>query len=322
VTELFALAAWPVVLLVIGGALGGCGARADGALTIALNWKPEPEFGGLYAAREQKRFEAAGLDVELTGGPGAPVIQMLVAGQVTFGMVNADEVLVARARGDDLVAVFATYQTSPLAIMTHAARGAGSLEELFALGGTLAVEPGLPYVQFLEQEYDLSRLKIVPYGYSIAPFLGAPDMAMQCFVTAEPIEARRQGSDPAVFLVADSGYNPYITVLAARGSVVREQPALVRSVVHALRAGWQSYLDDPGPTNAVMHRLNPEMDRESFDLGAAAQRGLIDDEWTRAHGLGSMSVERWRELGAQLVELGILTEAPDPAACFVDVGGD
>jgi NitT/TauT family transport system substrate-binding protein len=308
--------------LLLGATFPGCSRPADGAVTIALNWKAEPEFGGLYAAREQKRFEAVGLHVELTGGAGAPVIQMLVAGQVDFGIVNADDVLVARERGDDLVAVFATYQTSPLGIMTHAERGAKSLADVFALGGTLAVEPGSPYVKFLEKKYDLSKLQIVPYGFSVAPFLTAPDISMQCFVTAEPIEARRQGADPKVFLVADSGYDPYITVLAMRGSLVREKPALVKSLVHALRAGWRSYLDDPRPTNALMHGLNHDMDAETFDLGAAAQRGLIQDEWTHAHGLGSMSVERWRELGAQLVDLGILKKAPDPAACFVDVVGD
>jgi NitT/TauT family transport system substrate-binding protein len=305
-----------LALLTANGA--GCGAPAEETVTIALNWKPEPEFGGLYAAREAKLFEQAGLTVEITGGAGAPVIQMLVAGQVTFGIVNADDVLIARAHGDDLVAVFATYQTSPVGIMAHAARGAGSLAELFALGGTLAVEPGMPYVQFLERKYDLSKLKIVPYGFNIAPFLTAPDMAMQCFVTSEPIEARRQGADPRVFLVADSGYSPYTAVLATRGSVVRDEPELVRALVQVLRAGWRRYLDDPGPVNAVMHELNPDMDRETFDLAAVAQHGLIEDEWTRAHGLGGMSVARWRALGEQLLELGILTTVPDPAACFVE----
>jgi NitT/TauT family transport system substrate-binding protein len=306
---------WTAIVALLAGACGGAG---DG-VTVALNWKPEPEFGGFYAAREAGLFEQAGLEVELTGGPGAPVVQMVVAGRATYGVISADELLIARERGDDLVAVFSIYQTSPLAILCHAERGAESLGELFALGGTLAVEPGAPYVRFLEKKYDLTRVKVVPNSYSIAPFLSAPDMAMQCFVTAEPIEARRRGADPRTFLVAGSGYNPYLAVVVTRGRLVREQPAEVERFVRALRAGWRRYLDDPGPTNEVMHALNPEMDRETFDLGAVAQHGLIEDDWTRAHGLGAMSVDRWRQLGEQLVQLSVLERAPEPADCFVEL---
>ena len=138
---------------------------------VALNWKPEPEFGGLYEAQRSGAFAKRGLAVELTGGPGAPVVQMVDAGQVEFGLVAADEVVIARDRGSDVVAVFATYQTNPQGVMVHASRGLRSLTDLFAAGGTLAVEPGVAYVKYFQKHYDLSRMKIVPYGFSIGPFL-------------------------------------------------------------------------------------------------------------------------------------------------------
>jgi NitT/TauT family transport system substrate-binding protein len=244
---------------------------------------------------------------------------MLGAGQVDFGVVSADEVMIARDRGADLVAVFATYQTNPQGLMVHAERGITSLADLFAAGGRLAVEPGLPYVKFLQRHYDLSHMEIVPYGYSIAPFLQDPEMAQQVFVTAEPIAARRQGAHPQVFLIAQSGYDPYAAVYATRGALVRDDPARVRAFVAALREGWRRYLDDPAATNARMHQLNPEMDVESFRLAAEAQKPLVEDDWTRAHGLGAMSTERWTELGGQLLALGLIDRTPRPDACWVDV---
>src|SRR5262245_42369507 len=81
---------------------------------LALDWVPEPEFGGFYAARENGAYARHGLDVEiLGGGAGAPVAQMVAAGQADFGTTGADAVLTARARGVDLVPLFAVYQTSP-----------------------------------------------------------------------------------------------------------------------------------------------------------------------------------------------------------------
>lgn len=307
--------------LALAAALACSGGGDDGPLALALNWKPEPEFGGLYEAQRSGAFARRELALEITGGPGAPVVQMVASGQVAYGIAAADEVLVARDRGTDVVAVFATYQTNPQGIMVHASRGVDSLDALFetAEPGTLAVEPGVAYVKWFQKRYDLERWKIVPYTYSIAPFLQDPRMAQQVFVTAEPIAARRQGADPRVFLIADSGFDPYAAVVISRGDRVRERRAEVEALVAALREGWRAYLDDPGPANAAMGALNREMDAETFRLGAAAQAPLIENGFTREHGLGAMSLERWTKLGEQVRELELIDRPAAPSEAFVTI---
>jgi NitT/TauT family transport system substrate-binding protein len=287
----------------------------DPKLTLALNWKPEPEFGGVFEAERIGAFAARGLALERTGGPGAPVVQMVTARQVTFGIASADEVVLARDRGSDIVAIFATYQTCPQGLMTHAARGLASLDALFAAGGTLAVEPGLPYVKFLEQRYGFGSLQVVPYSYSIGPFLSDPRLTQQVFVTAEPIAARRAKADPQVFLVADSGYNPYTAVVITHGETLRGDAARVGRFVAALREGWQGYLVDPGPANAMMGPLNPEMDAEAFRLAAEAQQPLIE---VAGGAVGGMTAERWTELAGQLKELGLVKEVQPAERYFAN----
>jgi NitT/TauT family transport system substrate-binding protein len=298
-------------------ALAAC-AGEEPKLELALNWKPEPEFGGIFEAERSGAFARRGLDFARTGGPGAPVVQMVTARQVPFGIASADEVVLARAQGSDVVAIFATYQTAPVGLMTHAARSVESLEALLAAGGTLAVEPGMPYVKWLERRYGFGALEVVPYSYSIGPFLEDPALTQQVFVTSEPIAARRAGAEPRVFLVADSGYDPYTAVVITHGALLREDPATVEALVAALREGWRAYLDDPGPANALMSPLNPEMDDEAFRLAAEAQQPLIE---SRDAPLGSMRAERWTQLGEQLQQLGLL-ETPEPAErYFVNPAG-
>jgi NitT/TauT family transport system substrate-binding protein len=292
------------LLVLLALALAACRGE-DAQLTLALNWKPEPEFGGIFEAERSGAFARRGLALELTGGPGAPVVQMVTARQVSFGIASADEVVLARERGSDIVAVFATYQTCPQGLMTHASRGLETLEALLRSPGTLAVEPGLPYVKWLERRYGLGALQVVPYSYSIAPFLTDPTLTQQVFVTAEPIAARRAGADPRVFLVADSGFDPYTAVVITHGEKLRSDFASVAALVAALREGWRGYLDDPLPANAVMGPLNPEMDAEAMRLAAEAQEPLIE---VREGALGSMQAERWAKLAAQLQQLGLVKE--------------
>jgi len=299
---------WRIVSALVGLALAACGGEEQ-KLELALNWKPEPEFGGIFEAERIGAFAERGLDFARTGGPGAPVVQMVTARQVAFGIASADEVVLARDRGSDVVAVFATYQTSPQGLMTRASRGIETLAKLFESEGTLAVEPGLPYVKWLEQRYGFGRLQVVPYSYSIAPFLQDPKLTQQVFVTAEPIAARRAGVEPRVFPIADSGYDPYTAVVITHGARLRDDPGTVAAFVAALREGWRGYLDDPAPANARMAPLNPEMDAEAFRLAAETQQPLIE---VADGALGAMEPERWAELARQLQTLGLIGE-PEPA---------
>ncbi len=296
-------------------AVPGCGKKridAEGraGVVLALDWVPEPEFGGFYAARESGAFARHGLDVEIRGGgAGVPVVQMVASGQVQFGIAGADEVVTARARGADVAPVFATFQTSPQGIMVHASRGYKTLADALATG-TLAIEPGLPYAAFLKKKYGGFGARIVPYDGGVARFMVDPTFAQQCFVTAEPLAARKKGGDPQVFLVADDGFNPYTGVVIVKRSLLSEHPDWVKGFVLAAREGWTGYLANPSATNAVMQKLNPSMDAETFAAAAAAEKPLTESEDAKAHGLGSMARERWQTLGNQLAELGIVDRAP------------
>jgi NitT/TauT family transport system substrate-binding protein len=303
----------PLILLtalavLLGGCSGGKSAGSGGRTKLVMNWVPEPEFGGFYAARETGAYQRAGLDVELTpGGPGVPVVQMVSTGQADFGIAGGDEVIIARVRGADVIPLFAVYQKSPLGIMAHASRGAKGIGDLLG-SGTLAVEPGSPYVAFLKKKYSFDKVAVVPYDGGVARFVVEKDFAQQCFITSEPLAAKRKGAPASVFLVADEGYSPYATVLVARRSLWKENPARVRAMVRAVREGWRAYLDDPGPANAAMGKLNPSMDAETFREAAAAQKPLIEDAQTKK--LGQMTRERWEKLGEQLRDLGVIDKAP------------
>ena len=160
---------------------------------------------------------------------------------VPFAIVSGDEIVRARANGNPVIALFAVYQTNPQGIMTRASRGFKSLADVFSHQGTLAIERGLPYSDFLEKKYGFGKLKIVPSPFGdLSLYRTQENYAMQCFVTSEPLAAKKTGIEPQTFLIADSGYNPYTTVLATSEKFLKANPQLVASMVRAVREGWES----------------------------------------------------------------------------------
>ncbi|MGZ3473721.1 MAG: ABC transporter substrate-binding protein [Polyangiales bacterium] len=296
-------------------ALFGCkkSAPAEGGkskLKVQLNWVPEPEFGGIYAARSSGAYGKQNLEIEIIGGgPSVPVLQVVASGQMDFGVVGADDVVLARARGVDVVAVFATFQHSPLGVMVHAQRGIEKLEDLKS--GTLAIEPGLPFAQWLKKKYTFAGVTIVPYDGGVAKFLSDPQYAQQCYVTSEPIAAKQKGVSTKVFSARETGFDPYTNVLIVRGETLKTKLSLVKSFVAATREGWKTYLADPKPANDEMGKLNPAMDAATFAEASKAQDPLV-----QAPELGAMTADRWQTIASQLVELGTVQKAVPANECF------
>ena len=288
---------------------------------LTLDWVPEPEFGGFYAANlPNGAFADHQLNVSIiSAGAGAPTWQLVAAGQTDFATTAADQILVARSQGADVVGVFTVYQTCPQGVMVHKARNFSGLADVFSNPGTLAAEDNT-WLHFCEKQFAPVKVKIVSYSGGFAPFLAQADFSQQCFITSEPILAARQGGDPQTFLIADSGFNPYTTVVITQGKMIRDHPQVVGQMVDAIKQGWAAYLADPGPANAAMEKMNTDMDPQTFADAAKAQKPLI--ETGNPDALGMMNLVRWQTLRQQLVDLGIVTaqSMPPMAAgeCFVN----
>lgn len=314
------------VLLLVGGLVGcqssssttpetGTESGQRQKVTLALNWFPEAEHGGYYAALVNGHYEEEGLDVEIQpGGPGVPVIQNVATGRVMFGIGNADQVLVGRDKEADVVALLAPLQMSPRCIMVHEKSGIRRLQDLKNM--TLAVGSGKAYLEYLKTKVSLENVKLVPYPGSIAMFLKNEDFGQQGYVFSEPFVARQQGGDPHVLMVSEIGFNPYTSLLITRGETLKDQQELVAKMVRASARGWRDYLKSPTAVNEHIHKVNPEMDLASLAYGVEAIKPLCLPADMPAEQLGQMTSERWKTLADQLKEIDWIEAGFDPATAF------
>jgi NitT/TauT family transport system substrate-binding protein len=286
-------------------------------LQFALNWKAEPEFGGFYTAKLAGYFEKRGLNVDITeGGAGTPVVQMVANSKVPFGIAAADEVVIAQARTADVIALFAVYQTNPQGIMVHPERGFKSIADVFNSPGTLAIQNGSPHTLFLQAKFAKAKVKLVPYAGGIATFLTDPSYSQQCFVTSEPLLAKKKSVPANSFLIADEGFKPYGTVVVARRQYVEKNPKQTRNFIDAVREGWQEYLRAPQIANGLMVKLNPAIDADTMREAAEVQRPFIIAANAPAQDLGKMTRDRWTTLANQLYDIKLIKTKPAAERLF------
>jgi len=296
---------------------GGCDDRAKNpsadatttapaAVILQLNWVPEPEFGGMFAALQDGLYAAQGLAVEIRkGGAQVPCAQLAASGQVQFAVVSGEEVLTLREKGGAITAVFATFQNNPTGLLLHASNPIDSLEALWKSSSTIGIDPGAGFVKLLNARYGGDQLKLVPYSGALATFLATPDSVQQCFITAEPVECQLRGVAVKVLSIAPI-FNPYGAVIVVNDAYLRDNPKLVDAFVRATAEGWRRYLASPERYNPAIAALNPSMTLEAMNLAAQLEKPLIDPTGDGV-GIGHMTAERWQSSADDLTKIGVIT---------------
>ena len=300
------------ILLVLPACSGS--KTADDVIAVQLNWKAESEHGGLYQAEADGLYSESNQNVKIVpGGPGAKIGAELALERCQFAMANADDVVLLRADGIDIVAVMAAMQDHPRCVMVRADSGIKSLKDL--AGKTFQHGPR-PFAEFMRSEGLLKDVKEVPYQGSIAGMVADPNVIIQAYSSSEPLLARQEGLEVDVLMVSELGFNPYSSVLVTSGKLIRENPDRVQKFVTATRQGWRNYLTDPAKGNAGILEANPQMTAEALDLGMDELRRLAQPNELPLESVGEMSVDRWEQLVDQLTKLDLLDTPVAASDCF------
>jgi NitT/TauT family transport system substrate-binding protein len=293
-------------------------AASDGLMHLVLqtDWYPQPEMGGFYEAQLQGLYKAQGLDVEIVpGGPNIVGAQQVASGAAQFAMGTSDSVLLDNARGIPEVAIGATMQQDPQAVMVHADSPVKSFADLN--GHAIAVKPGSIWFQYLVKRYHLSEVRETPATYSVANFIQDHGYIQQAFVTSEPYFANKAGAANRTLLLSSTEYQPYRVFYTSR-QFLADHPDVAQKFVTASIEGWHEYLADPSKVNAELTRLNPAMnpDQTKFSIDTLKAGHFVDGTGTPDSHLGHFTEQRWNMLYHQLLDLKVLDKPFDPATVY------
>jgi NitT/TauT family transport system substrate-binding protein len=283
-------------------------------VSFGTNWLAQAEHGGFYQAVADGTYEKYGLKVTIVqGGPQASNQALLMADKIQFYM-SGNLILPFSAAEQEipLIEVAAIFQKDPQIFMTHPDAPVENFEDLATLPTLfMGNEVFATIFQWMKSEFPGFRdEQMKPYTFNPAPFIADPQSAQQGYATSEPYAVEQAaGWKPKVFLIADSGFNTYSTMIEAKTDYVAANKDLVQRFVDASIIGWYNYLyGDNAAANELIKADNPEMtdDQIAFSIQTMKDSGLLESEEALELGIGCMTDARVKDFYDKMVAAGVV----------------
>jgi ABC-type nitrate/sulfonate/bicarbonate transport system substrate-binding protein len=302
-----------------GGGGGAAGTAPPGAqkIRVALDWTPNTNHTGLYAAQQEGYFRAAGLDVEFLPYNNASPDTLVSSGAAEFGISFQDSFTVSKAAGADITSVMAVLQHWATQIAVRADRtDINSPKDLdgkiYGGFGAAYEEPKMRAV--IRDAGGAGNFTTVVLGTAAyeALYAGQVDFT-EPFVSWEGIEAELRGQPLKTFNYTDYGFpDAYSVILIGNSPWLTQHPDLAAAFVQAAQRGYQLSADDPDRAGQLLMDANPGAFTEP-ELVRRSQR-LLSERYLRDESgrVGPQTLDKWWGYSGFAFDSGALT-GPDGA---------
>jgi putative hydroxymethylpyrimidine transport system substrate-binding protein len=312
--------------LATAGVLAACGEvkdtlNASGApsqpVSLMLDWFPNADHVGIYRALAEGDFAKAGLDlhIQVPSDPSTP-LQLLAAGKVDLAISYEPELMLARDKGEPLVAIAAIVQRPLTSIVSLAAKHITTPAQL---RGKTVGDAGIPYqhsyLETILQHAGVPQrsVKEVNVGSNLvgAMLSGRVDATLGAYWNYEAIQLRQLGRRDNVIHVEKAGVPSYDElVLVTRENEIASRTNALRRFVQALGRGYEQVRSDPQAGVDSLVRANPSL---SPKLQLASVRATLSAYFPSGAGepWGWQNQKQWTAYGEWMLDHHLIS---NPAA--------
>ena len=287
-------------------AMTGCGSEEESGLTqitFCLDWTPNTNHTGIYAAQAQGWYEEAGLEVEIVQPPENGAAHMCASGEAQFAIEAQDTMAASLALDEPLgiTAVAGLIQHNTSGIMSRAGDGIDTPKGL--TGRTYSTWDSPIELAMLENVVDadggdFDKVKLIPNDITDEPAaLSAKQTdAVWVFEGWSKVNAQVSGVDVDYFAFSDIDptFDYYTPVIIANNDFLAEDPEAAKAFLAATARGYEFAAENPEEAaDMLIAGDNTGSLAEAEELVKASQKFLsplyIDD----ADRWGVIDAARW-----------------------------
>lgn len=211
-------------------------------ITLQFQWKHQFQFAGYYVALEKGFYKDAGFDVKLKEWKsGIDMTEEVLQGRADFAVARPSTII-DKAHGKDIVALYATYQASPLVYMTNRERGIESLRDFegkkVMTTSDLSLDASL-MAMIQSEGVNFSTLIPQKPTFNVQDLIAGKTDVILSYAGNEPYELESYGYEPVIFDPKDYGFDFYNDLLITSQAKAQNDSIMVQKFIDASLKGWR-----------------------------------------------------------------------------------
>jgi putative hydroxymethylpyrimidine transport system substrate-binding protein len=299
----------------------GAGSAATEELTVMLDYFPNADHAGIYAAQAKGEYEKAGLDVEIQAppDPSAP-LRLLQAGRADVAISYEPELLLARDKGADLVSVGALVQKPLTSLISLGDRAISRPEQLAGKRvGTSGIPYQSAYLQTILSEagVDPESVREINVGFNLTPAMLSKkvDATLGSFWNYEGVDLSRRKRDPKILRMEELGVPTYNELIFAvrRDSLDEDGASRLRRFLQATARGHELVKNDPAVGVDALLEADDGLDRGLQTDAVRATRPVFFPE-DEERPFGFQDPDEWAAYERWMRDAGLLKRPPSERA--------
>ena len=314
--------------LIMVVAMVGCTDKNSQAsdITIVLDWTPNTNHTGIYAAQAMGYFEQAGLDVQIVQPPEGGAEALVASGKAQFGVSFQDSLAPAFAQQSPLpvTAVAAVVQHNTSGIISRAGEGMTTPRGLegkkYATWDMNVEKATIRHVMEADGgSFDLVELIPSTVTDEVSALRSRSVDAIWIFYGWAGVACEVAGLDTDYFEFAeiDPVFDYYTPVIIGNNSWLESNPEAAKAFVTALSKGYTYAAEHPHEAADILMEAAPELKSNSA-LVYASQEYLAKEYIADADRWGEFDKARWAAFYTWLNDNGLLERYIDPDRGFTN----
>lgn len=241
-------------------------------VSFIQEWFPNANYAGELLAMYEFD-EAEGLEIDVQAGSyDIDPIKMIISGANEFGIVSADRLIEANAKGAELVAVAIANYKSPTCFISKKEIPLKTLSDFNnrRVGVLTGTNTEIIY-NVLKVNADISASEEIEVPFDLNTFLLGKYDIRPAFAYDEPVSLELQNIEYNILHPEDFGVNFLGTVYFCKAELINKNPKLVKSFVNSLKKGWAEAFKNPEKSIKYLNKYDSEIDtkREKISLDKA-----------------------------------------------------
>lgn len=210
-------------------------------ITLQLSWLNQFQFAGYYIAKEKGFYKEVGLDVNIKEFNQKIDLANVIKEKKADFAIGRSSIIINKINGDDIVAIAAIYQDSPLMLLTTN-ETIKNIEDF--RNKKIMITPDAEFTASITAMLSSNNIHkddliMMEHSFDINDLINKRVDLMASYVSNEPIRLQEKGVTYKIFHPKDYGFNFYDDILFTSSEFIKNNPKTTKNFYEATIKGWE-----------------------------------------------------------------------------------